>query len=830
MGASVRGGIEWLNHPCARTDPLHGRSHLPSSSLFDTEPITHMRRSHSGFFGWLLLAFLLAAPPLPTQAAASPSTQQDTAGWVERFDCIDPAPGRDEADSVPMGNGNTGINLWVEEGGDLRFYLARNDALSEMHRLVKLGRVRISISPNPFARGEPYQQALRLRRGICEITAGAPGRQTRIQVLVDAGAQIVRLRGDSDHPVTVTATLENWRQHTNDLRLQKSLDSTWIYRNGLPEAQPSWESPDAVSVSESSIAWVHQNRHTPAPIHVREQRLEAWSQLIQDPIRDRVFGGRITGSGMRVESGGLKSRLPVRRFDISVATGSEILPGTGAAERFQKHLERDQSGAGGFERASARTAAWWETFWKRSWLILEPGGAGKDVASAEALAQLNRAYVLVRYQLACQERSPLPAHFNGGIFTVAPEFAYYANDPRGKNWSADYRFYGPSYWWQNTRFLYQLHLAQGNFDLTDSFFEFYFRNQPVFAAKAKSYYGASGIYMNETLSLFGLPGMGDFGWGAADYSEPYTRQIWQQCLEFGAFALDRFDYTGDRAFLKRTIDWCDQALRFYDTRFRKDAAGKIWIEPSHGLETYWTGVANDMPSIAGLHEITRRLLALPESASTPEQRAGWRRIQSALPDLPKRVEASGKMVPDNAARYDPKRSNYESPDLNSVYPFRVYGLGRSAHDIEEARRAWRAMPNPGHTCWYQTGVVAARLGLTEGAAQDVLLRSGPKTRLAVTEGKGRLFRFPGFFASPHDWCPDYDGAGNMANTLQEMLVQPGENGKILLLPAWPSGWDVEFKLHAPGNTLLRGRYRGGRLEHLEVEPKSRRADVVVMGP
>ena len=109
--------------------------------------------------------------------------------------------------------------------------------------------------------------------------------------------------------------------------------------------------------------------------------------------------------------------------------------------------------------------------------------------------------------------------------------------------------------------------------------------------------------------------------GAADYSEGYTRNIWQQALEFGAIALDRYDYTGDEAFLKKTIDWCDKALSFYDTRFKKDASGKVIINPSHGLETYWEDVTGDMPSIAGLQEISSRLLALPERFTTSEQRA-----------------------------------------------------------------------------------------------------------------------------------------------------------------------------------------------------------------
>jgi alpha-L-fucosidase 2 len=63
--------------------------------------------------------------------------------------------------------------------------------------------------------------------------------------------------------------------------------------------------------------------------------------------------------------------------------------------------------------------------------------------------------------------------------------------------------------------------------------------------------------------------------------------------------------------------------------------------------------------------------------------------------------------------------------------------------------------------------------------------------------------------------------------LQTMLLQADGN-KILLLPAWPKSWDVEFKLHAPKNTTVEGVYKGGKMEKLVVTPEWRRADVVEM--
>ena len=63
--------------------------------------------------------------------------------------------------------------------------------------------------------------------------------------------------------------------------------------------------------------------------------------------------------------------------------------------------------------------------------------------------------------------------------------------------------------------------------------------------------------------------------------------------------------------------------------------------------------------------------------------------------------------------------------------------------------------------------------------------------------------------------------------LQSMLMQT-EGERILLFPAWPEEWDVEFKLHAPYGTTVEGVYRTGKLERLDVVPAEREPDVVIV--
>ena len=65
--------------------------------------------------------------------------------------------------------------------------------------------------------------------------------------------------------------------------------------------------------------------------------------------------------------------------------------------------------------------------------------------------------------------------------------------------------------------------------------------------------------------------------------------------------------------------------------------------------------------------------------------------------------------------------------------------------------------------------------------------------------------------------------------LQRMLLH-ADDGKIIFFPAWPRDWDVDFKLHAPRQTVVQGHVRNGKLVEMKVTPENRAGDVVVMEP
>jgi hypothetical protein len=66
----------------------------------------------------ILLGLTLMSLP-EIRAAGADATEAERK--LDQFNTVFTSASKDEADSIPLGNGVTGINLWVEENGDLLF-------------------------------------------------------------------------------------------------------------------------------------------------------------------------------------------------------------------------------------------------------------------------------------------------------------------------------------------------------------------------------------------------------------------------------------------------------------------------------------------------------------------------------------------------------------------------------------------------------------------------------------------------------------------------------------------------------------------------------------
>jgi hypothetical protein len=298
--------------------------------------------------------------------------------------------------------------------------------------------------------------------------------------------------------------------------------------------------------------------------------------------------------------------------------------------------------------------------------------------------------------------------------------------------------------------------------------------------------------------------------------------------------LDYYQYTGDEHFARKyLLPIASAGLEFFDRHFPRDEDGRLLLDPDNSIEMFWK-VHDPAPDIAGLRAVLARMLQLPDGLAGGALKNQWRKTLGILPALP--IDSSGMAAgssdvvggssdvvagSDAAPRLLPytgpqtaKSHNEENPELYAIYPFRLYGLDKPG--LELARHSFDIRKCPQKGCWSQDPVEAAMLGYAGLAKEDV---SYNLTR------KDADLKFQAFWATGNDYKPDEDNGGNGENGLQQMLLQ-SDGDKILLLPAWPAGWDADFKLHAPYRTTVEGQVRNGHLVKLTVTPMARRKDVI----
>ncbi|MCD6304198.1 MAG: hypothetical protein J7M21_04470, partial [Planctomycetes bacterium] len=260
---------------------------------------------------------------------------------------------------------------------------------------------------------------------------------------------------------------------------------------------------------------------------------------------------------------------------------------------------------------------------------------GRQVASGRLLGGsfelVTQTYALQRFINACGGRGAMPIKFNGSIFTVD-----------GPGYGPDYRRWGGCYWFQNTRLPYWAMIPCGDWDLTEPLMKMYRDMLPLRREITRLYFHHDGAFFVETGYFWGTPCNDDYGWKRAGQPvslmlNRYIRRHWESGLELAMMMLDRYDYTQDERFLRRTVlPHVEAVLAFYENHYGRDVEGKLRIEPAQSLETWWQAV-NPMPEVAGLHAVLPRLLKLPEGLVAPQQRSRWEKLLAALPAVPTRV-------------------------------------------------------------------------------------------------------------------------------------------------------------------------------------------------
>jgi len=732
---------------------------------------------------------------------------------------------KNSSESMPCGGGDIGLNVWVENG-ELLFYIARSGTFDEANALLKLGRVRMKFSPNPFE-GKTFQQQLNLKNGNVTISTTAGKLTANVNIWVDVFHPVIHVEAKSNRAVVTEATYESWRY--------KDRLSTGRSNN---ENSYKW-APQTVTTFKDSMQWatfsglVFYHRNNPTTVFdltVKQQGLDSVKSELYNPLKDLTFGGLMACPGMKPdgETSGIyqntdfrgwrfKSEKPSRSQQVTIYLHTEQAPSLSA---WENGLGRAVLLAATVKNASNATRNWWHQYWNRSYVFINA-----DKNDTSAAWQVGRNYQLMRYMLGCNAFGSYPTKFNGGLFTYDPVFTNkdFSYTPDFRNWG------GGVHTAQNQRLVYFPMIKSGDFDLLKPQFDFYLRILKNAELRSKVYWGHGGACFTEQMENYGLPNMAEYGAKRpANFDKgleynAWLEYLWDTVFEFCLMMLEEERYTGKD--ISSYLPFIESCLRFFDEHYQYlakqrgakalDAKGQLVLYPGSGAETFKMAY-NSTSTIAALKTITTRLLELPSNYLSAQERNHLDSFLRRIPPI-SFAEFNGKKTIAPALHWE-RINNVESPQLYPVFPWGIYGVSKP--DLDVARNTFLLDTNvlkfKSFVGWKQDNIFAARLGLTEEAA-----------RLETLKLKNSGRRFPAFYGPGFDWTPDHNWGGSGMIGLQEMLMQVDDK-KIYLFPAWPKDWDVHFKLHAPYQTTVEGVLKNGKVESLIVLPETRKGDIINM--
>lgn len=759
---------------------------------------------------------------------------------LDQYNVVWTNQSKDSSESMPVGGHDIGLNVWVENN-ELLLYIGRAGCRDENGALLKLGRIRIKLSPNPFENAT-FRQELRLREGYVVISAeGSDDETATIKLWVEVNRPVIHVDIESDRSLTAEATYESWRFETIELPNDRSKHDRRAMCMINYDAYPGkvFLYKDEIRSAEEFVLFHHSvdNEKDCFNFQVRQQGLEPVRDRLVNPLENLVWGGALVGDNFALAGGtrGKYAECPFRGFKYVSKTPAR-------SHRIRVFLHTDQVAKQDIwdaalhklidaspkedQDAWKKNLKWWSDFWNRSYLVINTVRGEKDVGW-----RLGRNYQLFRYMLAGNVNGREPTVFNGGLFTFDP---LYVNGKKGTGYTPDHRQWGAAFTAQNQRLVYRPMLKTGDFDMLIPGFSYYLNGLPNARARVRHYWKHNGCCFEEQSAITALPGACQYGFvegGRRSRPKDFEvgvqvnhagGKVYEEQLDWSWLIMQYHQFSG--ADIARYLPLIEQSVIFYDEHYRYrckqltgkelDGEGKLVIYPANTLEGHWDA-QNPTSVIAGLRRVLIELMNLPEKYTSPTRKKRWQTIFERLPEMP-----TGNSAKFGGSYLKPSENyghrSWHCPEMFPLYPYELYGLGLPDLDLMKRTSLATGKDRFAARAWEQANIHAARLG-DANLARDLNARK---------MGNGP-FRFPAFWPATIDWAPDHNWGGSGMIGMQEMLMQT-HGGKIRLLPAWPAEWDVDFKMHAPYETTVEGKVRSGRITFLKVIPKERQNDVVLM--
>lgn len=756
---------------------------------------------------------------------------------------------KNAAASMPVGGGDIGMNVWVENN-ELLLYIQRSGVHDEYNGFPKSGRIRIWTQPNIFDGATSFKQELILSESCIQITVIHPEYgHVKFKVWSEVHSPKVHIEGKSGKSITYYSQYESWRTEPRALSIgDKKERDRWGWWDTGGWAHEVILEPDNFQQKKNRFTFWHINPEEKLTSKMMYGMIGMGDEYgkFYDPLKDAVWGGQMEGSNLAFDGKTdgkycdtdftgwrYKSSKPTKKQEITMWFHNSHC---GSGEKWLEELYSTKAKKEiPVKKAWEENLKWWKTFWDKSYVVVNP-----DKNENDSIWQMGRNYNLFRYMTALNAYGENPTMFNGGLLSVDP-----STISKNDKWHPDWRRWsGGNYTMQNQRWVYWPMLKWGDFEHMESQFNFLERTLEVGKRRLMKHYGIEGWVFEEVGTVYGLPMPMHFGFDSV-YIEERERQPWMEpglasnwctmhhhtaMLEFSYMILEYYRYSGRDIskwlpIVKGTIDFFDNYYRLkakFNANYKEyDANGKLIIFPAAACESHYY-VSNPVPDVAGLQAVIDGALQLPEKWMNEFFKGSEElsRIQNTIPDFfLDDIDGDTVIPPGKSVAY----SWWKKTELYinyPMFPFNRIELGDPEMEyVNNTYKHWETWQTPLSwelvQSWNNGNVAFARMGMT-GKAADLTyktLANGP-------------FRFPSFWGPGNDWVPDHNWGGTGSVGLQEMLIQTLDD-KIVLTPTWPKDWNCDFKVHAPKSTTISGKVRNGNVEDLVVFPKERKKDVII---
>jgi hypothetical protein len=372
------------------------------------------------------------------------SSSKSSIKYTDAYNVTWNTPSINSGESMPVGGGDIGCNVWVENG-DILVYAQRSGSFDATGEYLKLGRFRIRLNPNPLAAPTSFSQKLLLKNGCAEIEATGSkdhSQQVKVRIWVDIFTHSLHFQIKSNENIKATVFYESWRTEDKELTDDNRGRFGCFGLEGYP-GKVIKEKDFINYQNHNAVLFYHHNKEHAQSVDVmiKQQGLEQFRDSITNNLASLASGGIMFGKnfkeghisegvylGTPYKAWSLESEKPSKQHHIIIATH---IAQEKDINQWKKELLANAEKSESNEGYPKKNAQWWKKFWTRSWIIVDPLKTSGDTAAWN----MGRNYQLIRYQLGCNIYGEYPSKFNGGNFTFDPIAVAdnYKHDPTGGN-------------------------------------------------------------------------------------------------------------------------------------------------------------------------------------------------------------------------------------------------------------------------------------------------------------------------------------------------------------------------------------------------------------